>query len=158
MDDEHARRLGRGAGWPREIATHGAVAVRRRILDVLLLDARIFRLDLLCGEELRAELLEQHHGCDTADGVLRRAVEKRTAVDSAVDVGIEQDEQVLIEVVGCLLRHRRRGLGAGTSELRQSTLGCRLFRVRRPVSGHHRPCCATGGMGPLREARERIAK
>ena len=37
--------------------------------------------------------------------VLARAVEKAAAVDGAVDIGVEQDEQLRVEIFGSLLIH-----------------------------------------------------
>ena len=60
--------------------------------------------DLRLGE-LRAELVEQHRGGHAADGELRGLVEKAAAVEPAVDVGVEQDQQFLVEIVGGLAIH-----------------------------------------------------
>ena len=49
-----------------------------------------------------------------AHGEARSLVEEAAAVDDAVDVGVEQDEQVLIEVVGGFTVHGGRPLGRGS--------------------------------------------
>ena len=66
---------------------------------------RVLGLDDLRLEELRAELIEQHRGGDAADRVLGGLVEKAAAVDRAVHVGVEQNQQFLVEVMGGLAFH-----------------------------------------------------
>ena len=107
MNDQDGRQLARGLGRLREVAAHLAVALRRVVLDVLHLDARVFRLDDLRLEELRAELIEQHRRGHPPDRVLGGLVEKAAAVDRAVHVGVEQDEQLLVEIMSGLAFHHR---------------------------------------------------
>ena len=94
VDDEDRRQLAGGLGRPHEVAAHLAVALRRVVLDVLHLDARVVGLDDLRLGELRAELIEQHRGGHAADGVLGGLVEEAAAVERAVDVGVEQNRAV----------------------------------------------------------------
>ena len=56
-------------------------------------------------EKLRTELIEQHRGGHAADGVLRRLIEEPTAVDRAVHVGVEKNQQFLIEIASGLSFH-----------------------------------------------------
>ena len=61
--------------------------------------------DLLRLGELRAQRVEQHRGGHAADREPGRPVEEAAAVDVAVHVGVEQIEQLLVEVVGGLSLH-----------------------------------------------------
>src|SRR5690606_26964099 len=54
--------------------------------------------NLLGFREPGIQHVEQRRGRDAADGELRGAVEKPAAVDIAVDVGIEEHEQIRIEI------------------------------------------------------------
>ena len=69
------------------------------------LDAPVVGLDDLRFGELRAELLEQHGGRDAADRVLGGLVEEPAAVERAVNVGVEENQQFLVEIVGGLPFH-----------------------------------------------------
>ena len=91
-----------GLGGLGQVTAHLAVALRRVEFDVLHLDARVLGLDDLRLDELRAELVEQHRGGDAADGILGGLVQEAAAVERAVDVGVEQDEQFLVEIVSSL--------------------------------------------------------
>jgi hypothetical protein len=66
-------------------------------------------------------LVEQHRGGDAADRELGGAIEKSAAVDPPVNIGVEQDEQFLVEVVRGLALHR--------------SLSGRWGRVRRLTTG-----------------------
>ena len=52
-----------------------------------------------------SQLLEQHRRRHTADGVLRGSIQKGATIDATVNVGIEQDEQILVEIVRGLAFH-----------------------------------------------------
>jgi hypothetical protein len=73
----------------------------------LRLDPRVLGLDHLRRHELRAELIEQHRGGHPAHRVLGGLIEKAAPVERAMHVGVEQNEQVLVEVVSGLAFHRR---------------------------------------------------
>ena len=66
----------------------------------------VLGLDDLRLEELRTELIEQHHGGHAANGVLRGFIQKPAPIERAVDVRVEQNEQFLIEVMSGLAFHR----------------------------------------------------
>ena len=64
-------------------------------------------LTTCASSELRAELIEQHRGGHAADRVLGGLVEEAAAVERAVHVGVEQNEQFLVEIVSGLAFHRQ---------------------------------------------------
>src|SRR5688500_9249459 len=99
MDDENSWKLASRFRGTHEVPAHFAVAFWRIVLDMLGNDSFIVRAHHLRFEEFRAQLLEQHRGSDTADRKLRGLVEKSSPVDPAVDIGIEQNEQFLIEIM-----------------------------------------------------------
>jgi hypothetical protein len=106
VNDEDGRELARGLGRLRQVAAHLAVPLRGVVFDVTHLDARVFRLDDLGLEEFRAELIEQHRGSHAADGVFGGLIEKTAPIERPVDVGVEQREHFLVEIMSGLLRHR----------------------------------------------------
>ncbi len=57
-------------------------------------------------EELRAELIEQHHRGHATDGVFGSLVQKAAPVERAVHVGVEQGQHLLVEIMSSLLWHR----------------------------------------------------
>ena len=105
VDDEDRRQLARGLCRLRQVTAHLSVTLRRLVFDALHLDARIFGLDGLRFEKLRAELIEQNRSGDAADGVLGRFIEKPAAIDRAVNVGVEENEQFLVEIMSSLTFH-----------------------------------------------------
>ena len=83
------------------------------------LDPPIVRThDLRLGEP-RAELLQQHGRGDAANRELRGLVEKAAAVERSVHVGIEEDEQFLVEIVGGLTNHGASPLKANDEDTRE---------------------------------------
>lgn len=74
-----AGRFATHTGGARDIAAHLAIAVGRRILEVLLLDAFVLGLNNLRLEELRAQLIQEHQCRDSTNGVLRGFVQKGKA-------------------------------------------------------------------------------
>ena len=59
--------------------------------------------------------VEQHPGGHAADGELRRAIEKAAAIDGAVHVLVENQEQFLIEILRGLAFHVRASGGSECS-------------------------------------------
>ena len=106
VDDEDGGQLALGLGRLRQVPAHLAVAGRRVVFHVLRLEARVLRLDDLRLRELRAELVEEHDRGHAADGKLGGLVEEAAPVQRAVDVGVEQNEQFLVEIVSRLALHR----------------------------------------------------
>ena len=118
--DEHSRQLPRGLGRPDEVAAHCARPRRRGVLDVLGREPRVVLRNLLGLGEPGAQGVEQHGGGDAAHGELGRALEEAATVEGAVDVGVEQDQQLGVEVLGSLQVHPRsihRRPGAAQVEL-----------------------------------------
>jgi hypothetical protein len=75
-----------------------AVALRRVDLDRLRRDPLVvLGHDLGLGEP-RVEHVEQHRRRDAADGELAGALEEAAAIDVAVNILVEQIQQLLIEV------------------------------------------------------------
>jgi hypothetical protein len=89
VDHEHCRQLPRSLGGPDEIAPHAARPRRRGVLYVLGLKPRVVLRNLLGLREAGVQGVEQHHGGETAHGVLGRPVEEAAAIEGAVDVGVE---------------------------------------------------------------------
>ena len=109
VDDEHAGELGRSRRRTNEVGAYLAVPRGRRDLDPLGDDTRVVGRQDQRMDEVRGELVEQHRGGDAADGELRGAFEELPAIDVAVDVGIEQCQQLLVVVVRGLARPLRHG-------------------------------------------------
>ena len=61
----------------------------------------------LAGREMGAQRGEQPGGGDACLGELLRLPEEAPSVQVAVDVGVEKNEQVLVEVLGCEARLHR---------------------------------------------------
>ena len=106
VHDEDAGQLVLAVGRLGEVAAHLAVALRRVVLEDLGLEPLVVGRDLLRGDEVRVERVEQHRRGDAADGELLGLVEKAAAIDGAVDVGVEQNEQIRVEIAGRLAFHR----------------------------------------------------
>ena len=104
--DEHARQLAAGLGRTHEVA---AASCRSPLGDAYSTCSAVIRAssgahDLRFGE-LRTELVEQHRRGHAADRELRGLVEEAPAVECAVHVGVEENQQFLIEIVGGLALH-----------------------------------------------------
>jgi hypothetical protein len=102
VNDQDARKRTRGAGWSDEVPSAAAVTVRRVELDILLLNSGILRSYDLCLAEFRAQLIQQHRGGDPAHGEHGGPVQKGPATDVAVDIGVEQNQEFLVEIVWVL--------------------------------------------------------
>ena len=115
VDDEHFRQLPRGLGGPDEVAPHGARTRRRGVLDELGRETRVVLRNLLGLGEAGVQGVEQHGGGDAAHGELGRALDEAATIEGAVDVRVEQDQQLGLKVLGSLRIHpssiqRRPGL------------------------------------------------
>ena len=87
-----------------KVGAHRAVPGGRGDLDPLGDDARVVGSQDQRVDEVGGELVEQHRGGDAADRELRGPLEELPAIDVAVDVGIEQRQQLLVVVVRGLAR------------------------------------------------------
>ncbi len=133
----------RRVGGTREVPAHRPRPVRRGILQIFLHDARVVGRDLLRLGELGAQLVEQHGRRDAADGELLGPVEEGAAIDPPVDVGVEEDEQFLVEVVRGLAFH---GCISGG--------GLRLPKPHRQCAARG-PYAATSTVSAIRRAGRR---
>jgi hypothetical protein len=108
VDHEHARELPRGPGGPDEVPPHGARPGWRGVLDVFGREAGVVLRNLLGLGEPGVQGIEQHGGGDTTHGEPGRAVDEPATIEGAVDVGVEQDQQLGVEVLGFLEVHTPR--------------------------------------------------
>ena len=99
--------------------------------------------------ELRVERLEQHHGRHAADGELARAIQEAAAVDVAVHVCVEQDQEFLVEI-SCRLALHVSLLSKGPTACRLHGYGLRPtatvygYSIRRSAHGVYRVTHASG--------------
>ena len=129
VDDQHRRQLAGGIRGTREIAARLAGPLRRIELEVFGLQPLVvLRHDLRLGEP-GVQGIEQHGGGHAADRELRGAIEKAAAVDVAVHVGVEQDQQVLVEVFCGLAFHLR------SSKARKIQQNTRMQTMQDPHAG-----------------------
>jgi hypothetical protein len=91
---------GAGGRGPRQVAEDPAIAARRGHRHALGLQPGVVGLDLLAGGKVGAERRQQAGGRHAGPGEALCASQEAAAVDRAVHVGVEQDEQFLVEVVG----------------------------------------------------------
>src|SRR4029434_4889979 len=85
VDHEDARKLSFRRRRMDEVSAGLAVALGRVILEMLPLDPFVIRPDRLRRREVRAQLIEQHHRCDSTDGELGSLVEEHATLDGAVN-------------------------------------------------------------------------
>ena len=102
---QHAGQLAARFCGGDEIAAHLAVAIRRGIIDIARLDARVVRLDLLRLGEFRIQHVEQHRRTDAADGIARGTIKKSAPVDETMHVLIEQLHHFRREIIGGFTWH-----------------------------------------------------
>src|ERR1019366_8494652 len=95
VDDQDGGDLSRYLGGTNVIAANAAVAIRRRHGDVLGLEPLVVGRDLLRERVVGPEALPKSQGGYAADRELLRAIEECTAVDLAVNVTVEQVQQLL---------------------------------------------------------------
>ena len=137
-DQHHRQRLARLRRLD-QIAARGAIAVGRRELEILGLQALVVGLDLLRHRELRRQRGEQAGCRGRTNGEARGAEQESTAIDVAVHVLVEQPQHFRIEVVGGLPGRSRHGAAS---------------QVREP--GLY-PTAAGAGDGSRRNSQERSA-
>ena len=106
VDDDDAGPGARAFRRTREIAAHLSRSLRRWIVQVSGVDARIVLLHLLGERVVRAQTL-QHRGCrESADGVSGRPVEELAPREHAVDVAVEELQDFLGEITRLSAFHR----------------------------------------------------
>src|SRR5262249_37303323 len=106
VHDEHAWQLAGRSGWPREIALDAAVALRRGDRLVIGPDALVVLRHLLSPGVVGLQALPDRRDRQPADGELADPIEKRSAIDLAVLVFVE-DVQQLLRVIGRFLSFHR---------------------------------------------------
>ena len=104
MNNQNAR-LFAAAGWTNQIAFDAAVALRRRNRHIFGFDAVVVFGNLLGPRVVRTQALEDRRNGEPARGEFLGAIQKVTAHDVAMDVAIEQVEQLLREVRRFLAFH-----------------------------------------------------
>jgi hypothetical protein len=104
MNHEDARKPVLRSLLKDEIAARFPIPLGRVELEILRLEPLVLGADYL-RRKVGTELVEQHHRRDAANRELGGLVEEPAAVDAAVDVSIEQVEQLLIEIMCGLTGH-----------------------------------------------------
>jgi hypothetical protein len=105
MDDQHAGQLAGGVRWFGQIAFDRARAGGRRVAHHLGLDALVVFGDLLPQRKIGAQGGQQRRCGHAGRGEFLGAFQKTPPVQGAVHIGIKQNQQFLVKVLGGLAFH-----------------------------------------------------
>ncbi len=96
-EDRGQARRARGDG-ARQIAADAAVPRWRWHRDPLDVQSRVLRTHLLAPGEIGTQGREQPCGRDAGFGKTLGPIQEAAAVEAAVDIGIEQDQELRVEI------------------------------------------------------------
>src|SRR6202171_3817331 len=109
MDDDHAGQFAGGIRRPRKIAAHVSRALRRLVSQVFGLDASVVFGDLLRESIVRPQALQHCRRGEAAYRVFSGTIQKIAAADPAVNVTIEELENLRRKIAGLRSEERRVG-------------------------------------------------